>query len=82
MESEPFRFPVRINPIIYILSVVENVYMSIKLSDFLLRNIIELLSLVLMYVSICIHFRLTPMLNLYFFFFISQNRAIDYREDR
>lgn len=51
----------RINPIIYILSVVENVYMSIKLSDFLLRNIIELLSLVLMYVSICIHFRLSPM---------------------
>ena len=81
MESEPFRFPVRINPIIYILSVVENVYMSIKLSDFLLRNIIELLSLVLMYVSICIHFRLTPMLNL-FLLFISQNRAIDYREDR
>ena len=81
MESEPFRFPVRINPIIYILSVVENVYMSIKLSDFLLRNIIELLSLVLMYVSICIHFRLTPMLNL-FLLFNSQNRAIDYREDR
>jgi hypothetical protein len=39
------HIPVRINPNIYILSFFENVYMSIKLSDFLLRNIIELLVL-------------------------------------
>lgn len=38
--EQPFDIPVRINPNIYILSFVENVYMSIKLSDFLLRNII------------------------------------------
>ena len=42
MPTEPpFDIPVRINPNIYILSFVENVYMSIKLSDFLLRNIIQ-----------------------------------------